>query len=968
MLHKSLEEFAYALKVWINKPRQIRLIVLTLLSLCLFAIVIAKLYSLQIVSGEQYANDFSVKTERTVSKAGARGNIYDANGNLLAYNKLSYNVTIADNGAYSGDYNERNLMLYRLASILEKHSVPITSAFYVKLNDDGTMEYTTKSDTSRRRFIANVYGISSSLLDTEVKYSSDMTAEEAFQKKVSDYKFDSIKGPGNEPVLPSQETMLDMVKILFTMRQTAFQRYETTTIAVDIDEYCMAELLENQAELKGVSVDESYQRKYNNAKYFSHIIGYTGAIQDEAQLQELKKYNSEYEISDIVGATGIEKSMETELQGKKGFQRIHVDSYGQVLDVMEKTDPKAGNDIYLTIDQNLQIGIYHLLETQMAAILGNKIVNMPASDIELPESASDITISIDDAYYQLINNNVLDNKHFAASDAGKGEKEIYNTFRRHKAAALSKLSYELLSGNSSRMNQLTNEYVAMMAYIYDLLSEKGIIEEEKIDQYGETYLSWKNDTISLKDMIYNGISEGWINTSSIPRDDQSAYTDSDTIYNGIMELVLDSIQNDSAFDKIIYKYMIINYEITGRQLCMSLYEQEILEADSELYAALDAGDNEYAYSFFIDRVLDIDITPAQLALDPCMGSVVVTDVNTGDVLALVTYPGYDNNRITERDYFNECMEDLSLPLINSATQTNKAPGSTFKPISAIAVLEEGKCDEWETVDCTGVYEEVTPNIKCWIGRPGHGSLTVRQAIENSCNYCFADYGHRLSMERDPQTGEEIYNQQLGIEKITKYASMFGLDRTSGIEIEERAPSISKDSPEWSAFGQASHSFNNVQLARYTTALANTGKLYDLTLLKKETDSEGELLKEFDAEVVDNISISGNTWDQVHAGLRDVVTVGAAKAAFVGWNTVQIAGKTGTAEEVKTRGNHGYFISYAPYNDPQIAVTVTIPFSYSSGNSARLARRVYDYYYGATDLPAIINENAREIGIINITDG
>ncbi|MBQ0101144.1 MAG: hypothetical protein KBS39_06565, partial [Lachnospiraceae bacterium] len=81
-----------------------------------------------------------------------------------------------------------------------------------------------------------------------------------------------------------------------------------------------------------------------------------------------------------------------------------------------------------------------------------------------------------------------------------------------------------------------------------------------------------------------------------------------------------------------------------------------------------------------------------------------------------------------------------------------------------------------------------------------------------------------------------------------------------------------------------------------------------------------------------------------------------------------AGKTGTAEEVKTRGNHGYFISYAPYNDPQIAVTVTIPFSYSSGNSARLARRVYDYYYGATDLPAIINENAREIGIINITDG
>ena len=968
MLHKSLEEFAYALKVWINKPRQIRLIVLTVVVLALFSVLVTKLYSLQIVSGEQYATDFSVKTERTVSKTGARGNIYDAGGNLLAYNKLSYNVTIADNGAYSGDYNERNLMLYRLANILEKHQVTISSAFYVKLNEDGTLEYTTKSESARKRFIANVYGISASLLDSEEKYRSDLTAEQAFHKKVSDYRFDSIKGSNNEPVIPSTETMLDMVKILFTMRQTAFQRYETTTIATDIDEYCMAELLENQADLKGVSVDEAYQRKYNNAKYFSHIIGYTGAIQNEAQLQELKKYNTEYEISDIVGATGIEKSMETELQGKKGFQRIHVDSYGQVLDVIEKTDPEAGNDIYLTIDQNLQIGIYHLLETQMAAILGNKIVNMAASDIELPESASDITISIDDAYYQLINNNVLDDKHFGTEDAGKGEKEIQSSFKRHKASALSKLSYELLSGRSSRMDQLTNEYVAMMVYIYDMLVEKEIIEEDKIDKYGETYLSWKNDTISLKDLICSGISEGWINTASISFEKELQYTDTETIYSGIMELVLESIQNDSNFDKIIYKYMIINAEITGRQLCMALYEQEVFPMNNVLYAQLDAGDPEFAYNFFIERILDIDITPAQLALDPCMGSVVVTDVNTGDVLALVTYPGYDNNRISEREYFNECMEDLSLPLINSATQTNKAPGSTFKPISAIAVLEEGKSTDWETVDCTGVYEEVTPNIKCWIGRPGHGNLTVRQAIENSCNYCFADYGHRLSMEKDSATGEEIYNQQLGIEKITKYASMFGLDRTSGIEIEEREPSISKDSPEWSAFGQASHSFNNVQLARYTTALANTGTLFDLTLLQKETDADGNLLKEYEAEVIDKIEISDNTWTQVHAGLRDVVTVGAAKAAFVGWNTVQIAGKTGTAEEVKTRGNHGYFISYAPYNSPEIAVNVTIPFSYSSGNSARLARRVYDYYYGVTDLPSIINENARNIGIINITDG
>ena len=90
--------------------------------------------------------------------------------------------------------------------------------------------------------------------------------------------------------------------------------------------------------------------------------------------------------------------------------------------------------------------------------------------------------------------------------------------------------------------------------------------------------------------------------------------------------------------------------------------------------------------------------------------------------------------------------------------------------------------------------------------------------------------------------------------------------------------------------------------------------------------------------------------------------------FNGFDTVEVAGKTGTAEEVKTRGNHGLFISYAPYSNPDIAVTVQIPFSYSSGNSARLARRIYDYYYGVTDLPSIINSDASNIGIINVSDG
>ena len=965
---KSFAEIWEIIKNWFQRPRMIRILIIFVLFLALFVVLISHLYTLQIVDGEKYSSSYLEKIERTVKTPGARGNIYDSEGNLLAYNKLCYNVTIADNGSYTA-YNDRNVMLYHLSSILEKHGVKITSNFYVDRSASGEYVYTTKTEAARKRFVANVYGVSTAELDDEEgENPSNVTAEELFRKKVSDYAFDAVKNADGSPLLIQEDTLLDMVKILYTMRQTAFQRYETTTVATDIDENCMAEILENQGILKGVSVEESYTRKYNNAKYFSHIIGYTGAIQSDSQLQDLKKSNSDYEITDIVGSSGIEKSMELELQGIKGEKQIYVDSYGQILETISETKPQAGNDIYLTINQNLQIGIYHLLEQQLAAILGNKIVNVKAANIIAPEKSSEIVIPVDDAYFQLINNNILDTWHFTQEDAGSAEKEINRIFQSHKEKVLSRIRYELTSDNDLEISALPNEYIAYMVFIYEQLVSNEIVLSDQIDQFGESYLSWKNDTISLRDYLFRGISEGWIDTSSLQKEEgDERYQDSLFIYSKVSSYIMENIAENSDFDKIIYKYMIVNDELSGRLLLMSLYEQGIIENNEECYEKLSADESDYAYYLLKDLIFDIELTPAQLALDPCMGSVVVTDVNTGEVLALVTYPGYDNNRITERDYFNECLQDASLPLINSATQTNKAPGSTFKPLTAIAVLEEEAIDAYETINCTGVYEEVTPNIRCWIGRPGHGNLTVSQAIENSCNYCLAEYAHRLSTYFDIQTGEHIYSTQLGIEILEKYAAMFGLDRVSGIEIDEKEPHISDTDPERTSFGQGTHSFNNVQLARYTTALANNGKLFNLTLLDKETDCYGVLKEEFTAETIGDIDISSGTWDTVHRGLRAVVTTGAAASAFTNWKTVAIAGKTGTAEEQKTRGNHSFFISYAPYNSPEIAVTTAIPFGYSSGNAATLARNVYDYYYGVTDLTQVISQDARSIGIINIVD-
>lgn len=966
-----LKELLEILKDFIIRLFQSRIFAVGLLIFLLFGALSVRLFHLQIINGEQYQQQYIETIEQTVEIPGTRGNIYDAGGNLLAYNKLSYNVTIMDNGAYDGDYNARNRMLYQLALILEKHDVPVVSSFDVSLNENGAYVYSgssANSEAAKKRLIAAAYGVSTDQLNDEKgEYPSDISPEALFRRTADRYAFTEIKDESGRPIVPDDRTMLDMVRILFTMRQTAFRKFEKTTIAQGIDEICMAELLENQGELQGVDVEETYIRRYNNAKYFSHIVGYTGAVQDEEQLRELMKINPSYTINDTVGATGIEKTMETALQGTKGERRMYVDSVGQIQEIISETQSRAGDNIYLTIEQNLQIGVYHLLEQQLASILASKIINLPSDQIEKTTDASKITISVDDAYYQLIGNNVLNTAAFFEPDAGAAEQEIAGAFTAHKAEMREAILSELQSPEARTTAELPKELAAYMVYIYNQLSDReiGIIETDQIDPQGESYLRWREDSISLKEYLRAGISENWIDTTKIEGGEQGLYTSADDLYAVLVQYIDGHIlTNNTGFDKTVYRHMIISRSgVTGRLLCMALYEQGVLPENEALYQALASGDENDAYRFLIDRILDLDITPAQLALDPCMGSVVVTDVNTGDVKALVTYPGYDNNLISDPSYFSRCLSDQSLPLINSATQTNKAPGSTFKPISAIAVLEEKKMGVEELVDCVGEYTEVDPPISCWIGIPGHGPLTVEGAIENSCNYSFAEYGHRLATEEDGS-----YSAGTGLKKLEKYAAMFGLDRKSGIQIDEKDPHISDEDPERTAFGQATHSYNNVQLARYATALANSGTLYDLTLLQKETDVDGTEIQTFPAKEAGTIEISDSTWDIVHSGLRKVITTGVASRVFSGYRTVEIAGKTGTSQEIKTRANHGFFISYAPYENPEIAVTVAIPFGYSSGNAANVAKRVYDFYYGATELTDIVSQTARGVATINVTDG
>ncbi|WP_097004160.1 penicillin-binding transpeptidase domain-containing protein [Lacrimispora amygdalina] len=934
----------------IRKAALSRLFVLGIICFIMYTGLIHKLFNMQIINGEKALNDYLQLTEQTITTAGTRGNIYDRNGKVLAYNKLAYSVMLQDIGAYKKS-EDKNRMYLRLVKILQKHGETVQGKFEVALDSNGDMVYTSSSESARKRFLRDYYGLKrvEDLDDEKGRYPSNLSARELFERVREDNGLNDLS-------VTDQEA-LDIINIKYALRLMSYRKYEATAVATEVSDETVADILEHVGDMQGVTVEESTIRAYNDSIPFAPVIGYTGKVPEE-QLEELQSRKGDYDINDIVGRTGIEYTMEHELQGTKGKKTIYKDSVGRIRETKDQTDASAGNDVYLTLNADLQKGIYHLIEQSLAGVLIKTIVN---GDYQTGSTTdgSNMKIPVKDAYFQLINNNVLSLKEIESVDASDTEKNIYRKYEASQKQIFDGLRNELMSPHAAVMKNLPDDTKAYLFYVYSYLSEPtvGIIKEEAMDKGSDEYKAWKADEISLREFLYYGIANGWIDSTKLETD--SKYSSADDTFKALVDYVLDGLKEDRNFTKKIYRYLINSDTITGQELCLALYDQGVLKENPQDMAELKAtGD---AYHFLLKKLSALEITPAQLALSPCNAGVVVTNDKTGEVLALVSYPGYDNNRIGDGSYFSQLQADLSLPLYNNATQTRKAPGSTFKPITAVAALEEYAITADETINCTGIYTDVEPPIKCWIYSGQHGPLNIVGGIENSCNYFFADLGHRLSTD-----GSGTYSPDAGLEVLRRYASKFGLDHKSGVEIGELDPQISKEAPERSAMGQGSHAYTNVQLSRYVAAIANRGTVFELSLLDKTTDSEGNLIKDYTPEISSHIDAADSTWDTVQQGMREVIANGSTKRLFADLE-VEIAGKTGTAQEARNKPNHAFFISYAPYNNPEICVTVNIPYGYSSSNAANIAKNVYKYYYGYIDLESIVNAGALDAAKVNIRD-
>lgn len=929
---------------------QSRLVVLFAVMLLLCVILLERLFSLQIVHGEEYQENYTLKIKKEKVLPSTRGNIYDRNGELLAYNELAYSVTIEDNGTYDS-LKEKNKAindeLATILSVLDKNGDKIENNFNIALNEDGSYSFTVEGK-SLLRFLADVYGRTRT---DDLKYNKKLgyNEAEASADQVIAYLCRE-KGFDLSEDVYARTDLYRILVIRYAMSQNSFQKYISTTIATDVSEKTVAYVSENAASLQGMEISEDTIRRYVDSEYFAHIIGYTGKISDE-EYENLSKESDNYTLTDVVGKSGIEQVMDLQLQGQKGYETVYVDNLGKVVETTERVEPLAGNDVYLSINKDWQEAIYDLLEQEIAGIVYSKIINAKEYLASNNSTAADIKIPIYDVYFALINNNVINTEHFTKADASETEQAVYSRFLTRQEQVIEKVKTELTAQKPVAFENLDEETQAYISYIVTMLSSNGILMSDKIDTGDEIYTAWKNDTISLKEYLSHAIDSNWIDITGFSVDEK--YSDSSEIYDFLVQYILEELKTDQGFSKKIYKSMIQSDLISGTQLCLILYDQGVLPYDEAKVTALSKGQIN-SFDFLREKIHNLEITPAQLALDPCTGSCVITDVNTGELLACVTYPGFDNNRLAntvDAEYYAKLQADLSLPLYDYATQQRTAPGSTFKMVTATAGLTEGVLSSpSEQILDEGQFMKVSPSPKCWIYPSTHGLINVSEAIRDSCNYFFYEVGYRLSCNG------ETYNADKGISAITKYATMYGLGDTTGIEIPENEPQIATEYPITAAIGQSNHNYTTTELARYVTAVANSGTVYNYTLLNKVTDSNGNLLTEYQPTVKNNVDVASSTWDAIHSGMRMVVE---SHSEFDGF-PIAVAGKTGTAQQVATRPNHALFVGYAPYEAPQISIATRIAYGYTSSNAVDVSRKVLSYCFGVEDEAALLNGQATNV--------
>lgn len=346
--------------------------------------------------------------------------------------------------------------------------------------------------------------------------------------------------------------------------------------------------------------------------------------------------------------------------------------------------------------------------------------------------------------------------------------------------------------------------------------------------------------------------------------------------------------------------------------------------------------------------------------DAKAGAAIVMNVKTGEILAMASYPNYEPELFI-KGISEEKLEEYNQNrnLFNRAIGGTYAPGSTFKMVVAAAALENNIVDSETLINDTGIYPRGY-NPVCWIYSDrgyGHGYLDISDAIKKSCNYYFYELGYRM-----------------GIDPVIQYAKAFGLGSKTGVElfgeyngiVDVKKQCEEETNQEWqfgdtlsAVIGQSYNSYTPIQMARYISMLCNGGKAIDVTLIKSVTDVNGKEIPKSEyqesinkklglenIETLKDLQINQSTLDTILKGMKGVTSESGGTAYYIFSDLgMDIGGKTGSVETGEKDKVNGWFVGFAPYEEPEIAIVLLIENAGSGGNTAPIAKEIIKEYFG-----------------------
>ena len=908
-----------------------RLFLMLMSIFVLFSIIVVRLFSMQIVNGETYQQNLKASILQELSIPASRGIIYDRYGRPLATNQVAFSLKLDDSIKVS--LSNRNLILENLVLSYSSENSTITDDLPITSSMPYAFTFTTEEEETSWKLDNGFTKKQLNMTADEVmayfteKFQVSQALTPLQQRKVISLGLNSTDK--NLMLLylieildKNGESLVDDLPISFSepyvfhfgtneskeinwkksvgMKNEELDFSPAQTMAYLEDLFDVPQNLSTQMKRKMVTIRYALYlkryRKYQPVTIALNISEKTVASVEEhndslsgvsIDTSSLRKYTSGKYFSHILGY--IRKISDTEYEEYKEYGYSNTDIIG-----------KSGVEKLYELDLNGEDG-----EMMVEVDSSGRRIN--TIETKQPISGDNVFLTLD---------------------------------KKLQTAAYNYLEQALT-------NVLINKLMAT---------------------------SLKDSPITLKEFFASMIK---CNTLDLNQIIKSKSGEQKVVYNLLMTAYPNlSLANDG--DKETAQQFIINCinnnTIGYKQLILILIEQGKITADADYLSKIENG-TVSPLSVIIAKLKSGEITPGDTNLDPCSGSVVVADVNTGETLALVTYPSYDNNRLVnnfDNNYYSFLLENPTTPLVNRPLRQEKAPGSTFKMITALSALETGVITPTTIIQDLGLFTKAgVPYARCWIYSNGgtHGNVNVSTALEVSCNYFFYETTYRMGNQ---STG----SAEKSIKTLNKYMAAFGLDDYSGIEIGESEPNMA--SPEykeeiikwqnpdatvsqtrWSdgdniraAIGQSVNNYAPSHMTKYIATLANGGTRYTMHLIDKVEESNGAIVEKKDPVIEKVTPFQDANLQAVYKGML-LVTQGAKgtlRGVFRDF-PIDVAGKSGTAQENLTRSSHTWFTGFAPYEDPQIAVTVMIPFGESTGAPAAVvAKNVIAEYMGLNYQP------------------